>query len=365
MATDNRLPDRILDALLRDAEQQALQRSGNPSLRRNDPYLLDLRKNEYQAILDEYSTRSKRKGLTRNERQGLTYVRARLKKVDAQLHPTFLNRLRYSKPVDWLINWLQGRAALVDGYDRRIQLEDKKTIQEQNFQRLDKELKEAGFKVGIEKSLRQAIGQGHASFYLTYDASADAKTAYTFFFKKFPGTDNYYLEKFNASTKRSIMDVLRGIPVVRQDFSSVNEPAFTAQEAAKLVHGVPIAKTTGEGKQWATVDGSGQLNWVNFDLLDVLSRFPIKEMHNLQEMKTLVGGLESGQTREVTLIGDDDEQRTFKVQVDPYAQDLLFKKDGVLVDADRIIRSNPSIEKMYALTEKERMPRQGAHLSRS
>src|SRR5580658_3659448 len=248
----NYQPDRILDALLMQTEQEAIQRTRNPALRRDDPYLLNLRRQQYESILVGYSNR---RDLSRDERQSLVYVRAQLRKLNARLHPTGLNRLRYWPPLDWLFNWLRGHAALVDGFTRRLQQEDQKITREQNIQRLSQELKKAGFTISMEGPIKRAIAQGLPYFYLPYAASDDAKTEYNLFFKRLPGTDTYYLEGFDAAAKSTVTEVLQGKTSIRpHHFSRIEEPAFTAPEAAHLVHQIPVAKTTQGQERWATLD---------------------------------------------------------------------------------------------------------------
>ena len=192
MPTLNQPSDRILDALLLRAEQEATQRTLNPALHLNDPYLVQLRLDHYRSVFAAYS---EQRDLTRAERQGLTYVRHQIRRLDARLHPTLGSRIRYWPPIDRLVNWTRGRTAIVAGYDRRIQEEDKRTTQQQNVQRLSEEMKRAGFTVSLEGPLKRAISHNLPSFSLPYAAAGDGKMDYTLFFRKLPGTDTYYFEK--------------------------------------------------------------------------------------------------------------------------------------------------------------------------
>ena len=356
----NQQPDRILDALLMQAAQEAIQRTRNPALRRDDPYLLDLRRQQYESMVAGYSNR---RDLSREERHSLVYVRAQLRKLDARLHPTGLNRLRYWPPVDWLINWFRGRAALTAGFNRRLEREEQQITREQNVQRLSQELKKAGFTISMEGPLKRAIAQGLPYFYLPYAASDEAKTEYNLFFKKLPGTDTYYLEGFDAAAKSTVTEVLQGKnPIRPHHFSLIEEPAFTAPEAAHLVHQIPVAKITEGQEHWATLDAQGNRNWVNFDLERQLNSYPIKELQDPARRNALLTGLRSGTSREVRLIHGDNLLQKLKIQVDPHAESLLFKdSNGSLVDPRRLLRPNQNIEKIFSRTERPGIVRNMRH----
>ena len=331
--------DRILDALLMQAGQEAIQRTRNPGMRSDDPYLLDLRRRQYESILEGYSNR---RDLSREERQSLVYVRSRL-------------RRRYWPPIEGLLNWLRGHAALIDGINRRLQQEAQKVTREQNIQCLGQELKKAGFTVSMEGPLKRAIAQDRPYFYLPYAASDDARTEYNLFFKKLPGTDTYYLEGFDAAAKATVAEALRAnSPSRPQHFSGIEDPSFSAKEAASLVHQIPVAKTIDGQERWATLDAQGNRNWIIFNLEQQLNRYPIKDMEDPARRNALLNSLRTGATRETTLIIRDDQPQKLKIQVDPFAESLLFKdSNGQLVDPRRLLHPNPTIEKILSRSQRE------------
>jgi hypothetical protein len=357
MPPSNPPPDRILDGLLMQSGQEATQRTRNPGLRRDEPYLLNLRRRQYQSIVEGYSNR---RDLSREERQSLTYVRAQLRKLNTLLRPTRITRLRYWPPVDWLINWFRGRAALTDGFNRRIQEEDRTTTRDQNIQRLTQELKKAGFNISMEGPLKRVIAQDRPWFYLSYAASDDARTEYNLFFSKLPGTDTYYLEGFDAAPKMTVTDSLRATQhAQRQHFSLIDDPPFNAREAANLVHQVPVAKVVDGRECWAIIDGMGNRAWVDFNLEQHLNHYPIKELQEPARKAALLGALRTGFDREVTLTGSDGQPQKLRVQIDPLARDLLFKDcNGSHVDPGRFLHANQNIGKILARSEHQGIVRQ-------
>lgn len=355
MPTNNYPFDRVLDALLMQAEQEATQRTRNPTLRRDDPYLLGLRRAQYESILNGYGNRT---DLTRQEKNGLTYVRVQLRSLNALLRPTLLNRIRFLPPVDWMANWIRGRAALVDGYNRQLQDEDRRTVQDQNVQRLSEEMKKAGFKVSLEGPLKRAIAQDRPYFNIPYAASDDAKTEYVLHFKKLPGTDAYYLDNFDASTKPTPQQVLKGNSIVRQNFSLIDDHALSAQEAASIIRQMPVSRNIDGQEKWLICDARGERSWVGFDLQNALKKYPIKELRDPARMQALINALRTGVSRDITFQKNNQTQE-LQVQVDPKAQGLLFKdRSGTLVDADRVFLPNPNVQKVLSMAHSEAVVRQ-------
>lgn len=345
MPTSNQPIDRILDALLLRAEQDATQRTLNPALRSGDPYLVQLRLDHYQSIFAAYT---RLRDLTRQERQGLSYVRSQIRRLDAYLRPSLGRRIRYWPPIDRLINWTRGRAAIIAGYDRRIQDEENRTTQQQNVQRLSEEMKKAGFTVSLEGPLKRAIAHNLSSFSLPYAAAGDSRTDYTLFFRKLPGTDVYYFEKFDAAAKPTVAEVLRSkTQLIRHEFSLVDESVFTARQAASLVHGIPVPKAIGDREYWTTIDAQGNRNQVLFNLEKELASFSILEMQDPTRKNALLSALRSGTTREVTFADSSDRGQKVVIQVDSNAQGLLFKdKDGHLLTG--LLQAGTHLEKMMA-----------------
>jgi len=354
MPTNNQQFDRVLDALLMQAEQEATQRTRNPALRRDDPYLLGLRQAQYQSILDGYRHRD---DLTREEKRGLIYVRTQLRRLNARLRPNLLNRIRYLRPVNWIFNWVRGRAALVEGYNTHLQEEDRRTVQQQNAQRLSEEMKKAGFKVSLDAPLKRAIAQDRPYFNLPYAASDDAKTDYVLHFRKLPGTDAYYLDNFDASTKPTPQEVLRGNPIIRQNFSLIDGYSLSAQEAASIIRQIPVARNIDGQEKWLITDSVGERRWVDFDLKEALNRFPIRELKEPPRLQALLSALQSGIPRDVTF-RRNNQTHELRVQIDPWAQSLIFKdQNGNIVDADRIFQPNSNVQKVLSMTRGEAVVR--------
>jgi hypothetical protein len=350
MPTNNQPFDRVLDALLMQAEQEATQRTRNPTLRRDDPYLLGLRKAQYESIVDGYRNRN---DLTREEKRGLTYVRTQLRSLNARLHPNLLNRIRYLRPVNWIFNWIRGRAALVDGYNSQLQDQDRRTVQEQNVQRLSEEMKKAGFKVPLEGPLKRAIAQDRPYFNLPYAASDDAKTDYVLHFKKLPGTDAYYLDNFDAATKPTPQEVLRGNPIVRQNFSLIDDYALSAHEAAAIIRQIPVSRNIDGQEKWLITDALGERRWVDFNLQDALKKYPIKELRDPARKQALLAALHSGSSRDITF-HKNGQTHELRVEVDSWAEGLVFKdKNGNLIDADRIFQPNSNVQKVLSMAQEE------------
>lgn len=349
MPSNNLQPDRVMDVVLMQAGQEATQRANNPVLRRDDPHLLGLRRDQYRSALDKYA---KAKDLSRDERQGIVYLRAQVQQLDARLRPTRLNRLRYARPVNWLISWFNGRAALMDGYNQRIHIEDRQIIQQRSFVILERELRKAGFTESMEGPLRRAIAQDRTSFYLPYPASDDDKSAYTLFFNKLPDTDIYYVEKFHAETKPTPKEILQGASIIRADFSMIDEPSFTRQETDRLIHQSPVARMIDNKEQWATIGIDGRISWRKFDLARELQRYEIEERKSPVQWEAVKIALRNGLTKEVTLVNKEGEGQKLSVAVGSALQGLLFKdKEKRLVDIKRLFKPNPALEKALTASE--------------
>jgi hypothetical protein len=95
---------------------------------------------------------------------------------------------------------------------------------------------------------------------------------------------------------------------VRQSFSLLDKMNVTAGEAANLVNGRSVCKEIGGKDTWISLDLTSkdqQQNYVyktnTFDLEKALGKLPIKQLQNPGQRGSLLEGLRTGSSREVTM----------------------------------------------------------------
>ncbi|TDW97113.1 hypothetical protein [Dinghuibacter silviterrae] len=319
---DNLSRDRIMNALLDESEQEARVRVRQPTTGAADNQAVQLRRAQYQNILDGYV---KKKDLTADESRSLRFVRGQIGEMTAKLYPTTWNKIRYWKPVKFLVNWIRGRASKTNAYSRQIEAVGKQTAQVENVKALQETLHNQGFNVSMEGPLSRWIAHELPAFHLEYYDPDNRKTQYTLFFKKIPGTDTYAFTQYNAEALRSAEQSMRDrTPLVREEVSMLETNPYTAKEAENLVHQQPVSRMQAGQERWAWLDQHGHRQQTTVSLVAKMAQYLFDEQQIPVKWESLLAALRSGNTKEATLIGPDKKTEKVTVQFDPIQQDLVF-----------------------------------------
>ena len=360
---NNGSTNRVLDAILFQAEQEGKYRAGNPAAQRNDPESLRLRRDQYQAIRQAYR---RRPGLSRMEKDTLVYVRKKIRALNAQLAPNALNWLRYSRVVQWLVNRVMGRSDLMKTNERQVRAVEGQSINSENVKQLQAMVLAAGFTVNLEGPLKRMVAHQVPSFHLRYNEPQYGQTEFVLHFRKHPGSDAYYFEKFEATQRQSPENAVRGIASAQsQSFSRMDETTWSVREATNLVHGASVGKMQQGREYWTVLDQQGNRYQQTFDLAAHLARYAIKELETPASRDTVLAALRSGNTKEVTLQHPDGQTEKVNVRADVQREGLVFtNKQGETVHPDYRIGVNATTERLMVKAQEKQTPniRQGAHI---
>jgi hypothetical protein len=96
----------------------------------------------------------------------------------------------------------------------------------------------------MDGALKRMMDQGLPQFHLPYTDLQNKDSYFVLHFNKFPGTDQYYFEKFEAVTRPSLDSLLnQDKNCQRYTFSQVGGGMrFSAQEADRIVNGKCVFK---------------------------------------------------------------------------------------------------------------------------
>lgn len=209
-------------------------------------------------------------------------------------------------------------------------------MQEKNFGYLKDQIKYTGFGEGLEAQLRENMQKGEKDFSLEHSAfmGKDVATA-TLHFRKSSETDNYFFNRYDLSVKQDEQK-----DALKQTFHIGYDNNITFKEGYNLMSGRAVHKEmaqlidTGEnGNKRLEAKGEKYNAWLQmdlkqsdpngnfkikqfhqnygFDLEEVLSRYPIKELENAQDRKALIDSLEKGNCQSVTFRFDEKEEKRY------------------------------------------------------
>ncbi|NOS90601.1 MAG: hypothetical protein HOP30_01650 [Cyclobacteriaceae bacterium] len=198
-----------------------------------------------------------------------------------------------------------------------------------NFDFLKDGLKYLGFGEKLEGELRANIEKQPAEFKLKTEnefkrGDKTEKMEYTIDFRKGDQGDMYFLNRYHATLKNE-EDPTKG---KTQTFYITKNQGITAKEAYNLLSGRSVNKdlTTKDGQPfnaWVKLDFQGEKDKNNnfkvdqfhqgygFDLEKALAKFQIKEMDNPELKERMVRSLEKGNTTQITLLKDGQEQKAY------------------------------------------------------
>ncbi|MBN8651426.1 MAG: hypothetical protein J0L67_08355 [Cytophagales bacterium] len=196
-----------------------------------------------------------------------------------------------------------------------------------NFDFLKDGLKYLGFGEKLESDLKANIEKQPADFKLATEnefkrGDKTEKVEYTLDFRKGDQGDMYFLNRYHATLKNE-EDPTKD---KTQTFYITKNKGITAKEAYNLLSGRSVNKdlTTKEGQPfnaWVKLDLEGEKDKNNnfkvdqyhqgygFDLEKALAKFQIKEMGNDEAKERMVRSLEKGNTTQVRMIKDGQEQK--------------------------------------------------------
>ena len=146
--------NRILNAVILHTEQEAQYRVDNPASSRKDPYNLNLQKKHYEAILLESRQMKK---LTSDEKSTLKYIRHEVRRLNAQLTPNLWKAILHTPFVNRIFNFLLGRQSNYSDHNQILKSYEKATVLETNYTNIQKSMRDLGFQVNIEQTLKKLM----------------------------------------------------------------------------------------------------------------------------------------------------------------------------------------------------------------
>lgn len=192
-----------------------------------------------------------------------------------------------------------------------------------NLEFLKEGIKYLGFGEGLNNKLTEEVNSGKNDFQLrTENQYGRDKVSYTLDFKKSDQSDMYFFNKYTASIQGQ-----EDSPDKSQTFFIKKNSGVTAKEAYNLLNGRAVNKdlTNQEGEKynaWLQIDwtqkdnnGNNKFKMIHeaygFNLENVLSKHPIKELADPTTKDRLMRSLERGNLHQVTFQRGDKEEKMF------------------------------------------------------
>lgn len=192
-----------------------------------------------------------------------------------------------------------------------------------NLEFLKEGIKYLGFGEGLNNKLTEEVSSGKNEFQLrTENQYGRDKVSYALDFKKSDQSDMYFFNKYTASLQGQENSQDKS-----QTFFIKKNSGVTAKEAFNLLNGRSVNKdlTNQEGEKynaWLQIDWSQKDNNGNhkfkmiheaygFNLENVLSKHPIKELNDPTTKDRLMKSLERGNLHQVTFQRGDKEEKMF------------------------------------------------------
>lgn len=202
-----------------------------------------------------------------------------------------------------------------------------------NLEFLKEGIKYLGFGEGLNNKLTEEVNSGKNEFQLrTENQYGRDKVSYTMDFKKSDQSDMYFFNKYTASLQGQENGQDKS-----QTFFIKKNSGVTAKEAYNLLNGRSVNKdlTNQEGEKynaWLQIDWSQKDNNGNhkfkmiheaygFNLENVLSKHPIKELNEPATKERLMQSLERGNLHQVTFVKGDKEEKMF-IEANPQFKTL-------------------------------------------
>jgi hypothetical protein len=201
-------------------------------------------------------------------------------------------------------------------------------MNEKNFEYLKDQVKYTGFGDALGNELREKMQKQSPEFQITHNAKfGNDEALATLHFKKSDQSDMYFFNSYKLRLKQE-----QSSDVMEQTFYINRGNNITLKEAYNLMSGRSVNKdmTNKEGQvynAWLQMDFKQTDNNGNykmqqfhqnygFDLEKVLTKQPIKELHNEQDKNRLIESLQRGNRQSVTFVENGVEQKRF-IEVNP------------------------------------------------
>ena len=192
-----------------------------------------------------------------------------------------------------------------------------------NLEFLKEGIKYLGFGEGLNNKLTEELNSGKNGFQLhTENQYGKDKVNYVLDFSKSDKSDMYFFNKYSATLPGQNSDLDKS-----QTFFIKKNSGVTAKEAYNLLNGRSVNKdlTSQEGEKynaWLQIDwnqkddnGNHKFKMIHeaygYNLENVLSKHPIKELDDPTTKDRLMRSLERGNLHQVTLKKGDSEEKMF------------------------------------------------------
>ncbi|MBX2896843.1 MAG: hypothetical protein KF763_15460 [Cyclobacteriaceae bacterium] len=224
-------------------------------------------------------------------------------------------------------------------------------MNEKNLEYLKKDLKYLGFGDKLNADLEARIKEQPSEFklHMTGEFNKDnlkERVDYTLDFKKSDKTDNYFLNRYQATLKNDDPALEK-----TQTFYINKNSGITAKEAYNLLDGRAVNKdlNTKEGQPynaWVQLDFQEKDKNDNYkvkqyhqgygyDLEMVMAKYPIKEQLNPDEKSKVLKSLEKGNVTQVTFAKQGGEEKMYIAanpqykSLDVYDANMKLQYQGV------------------------------------
>lgn len=337
--------NRIIEAITLYEEREIMYRIGNPVGSPNDQHADELKRQYYQNLLRYPPNR-----LNRSEKDSLRYIKDEIGRLAVHINPSFKNRLLYGHLSRLIKNFLVGTLKSINWHKDTIRQFQNRVGIEQNSLKLSESIKQAGFNQDIAPLLQKMIAQGLPNFHIRYADIKNASTDFVLHFKIIPGTGAYEFSKVDVANKPKWNQANDTDSQIWYTFSRNSDTLFTASELAHLVAGRGVCK--GDSNKWYVLDKTAPYDFLKthqFDLPTALQKLPLQKMNKV-ELKNLKITLESGATKEVTLIINGEPENYLLVAAPQANVIRIFDKHNRLQDINSLVsRGKEQNEKLAAM----------------
>lgn len=349
--------NRVLDAVLFFAQQEAEYRVKNPLIRNNDAVSLGHLKKQYEHVIAGFQDGRR---LTRDERKTVTYLRHKVRQLNAQLQPNLLRAIVYARPVNRLLNKALGRWNNIAHFDTIVTSHAKEQAMVHNIHHIHASMYRAGFTGQIEQALKKMIDDNLPAFSIRHVQPDALKADFLLHFVKFPDTDVYYFKQYDVTTRPDMNSLIaKEAGMASLSFSPHDKVVFAAQQAANLVNGHPIHNEVNGQSVWYAYtpsDPSGLMQ-KTFDLEKALANANIKELSNPSQKKKLLAALQSGHTAAATIVLPGGRDEPLLVKVSPSLDKITFANAvGQYVDPHALAHQQAQAIRIAQQTAQKRTP---------
>jgi len=207
-------------------------------------------------------------------------------------------------------------------------------MDQNNFDYLKDQVKFTGFGESLENDLKRNMEKQVSNFQLQYPHKfGNDETIATLNFRKSDQNEMYFFNSYLLAVKQGEND-----KPLEQTFYVGKDNTFTLKEGYNLLSGRAVNKDLvnkeKEGyNSWVKLDFTDTDQKGNFklkhyteaygyDLMEAVSKHPIKELSNADDKKALIDSLEKGNRQFVTFVIDGKEERRF-IEANPQYKNVI------------------------------------------